>query len=306
MYHQFYTIDVIERDMRALLDLIDDSNIVDANERVPIEICAWSLAIALEEHERPIWGFMCQDVDDPVQYTWRAFLFTSTRLLMAYSGELDDGYESELKGVESFDVRSISKLDYSVEDNEILIELGWGKPPERRYNVHFNVRNAVVKVHDGILKTMGKLHINQLPIPPAGRPVINPPCCQRLLCNHKSVQQDAKEGGLVALVATSLEESKDLYLGDVDFKEMDFPNTLRPSYTARCCVLENKGGYFNEQALRESMQHVLDFAKDGALRVGVPSDFLKIGRGKDVRAIVTECLHSLTSLPMGVVYYFAW
>ena len=62
MYHQFYTIDVIERDMRALLDLIDDSNIVDANERVPIEICAWSLAIALEEHERPIWGFMCQDV----------------------------------------------------------------------------------------------------------------------------------------------------------------------------------------------------------------------------------------------------
>ena len=70
MYHQFYTIDVIERDMRALLDLIDDSNIVDANERVPIEICAWSLAIALEEHERPIWGFMCQDVDDPVQYTW--------------------------------------------------------------------------------------------------------------------------------------------------------------------------------------------------------------------------------------------
>ena len=87
---------------------------------------------------------------------------------------------------------------------------------------------------------------------------------------------------------------------------MDFPNTLRPSYTARCCVLENKGGYFNEQALRESMQHVLDFAKDGALRVGVPSDFLKIGRGKDVRAIVTECLHSLTSLPMGVVYYFAW
>ena len=315
MYNHFYTETAVYNDMKELLNKLDSDGVVtgwgENDEAYTVGECVSELAKSLEENERPLFCFAGKDIDPigNVQNSWRAFLITNHRLLIAFAKECKGGIISEFKGTESFNFRAVSQMECDIEKNEFTMEIsGWEYGQGTEYHIRFNKKNAASKVKEHINLAVDSLPLDSPMIRPNGATEKNPPCRRRVLDTDRETPAmvAAKCGGGIILEDTSAAESEDMHLGDVRFVKMDLSEKRRPSYTAKCCVREAPDSPIDEIALRNALQKVVAFKMVCAKYVAVPNDFPaspKEGKSNEWNAIVAECLHPLTRTPQGAIRY---
>lgn len=125
MYNQFYTETAVYNDMKELTNKMYTDGVVTDwgknDETCTVMECTLELANSLEERERPLFCFAGKDIDEigNAQNSWRAFLITTDRLLIAFAVECKDSRASEFKGVESFDFRAVSQMECDFEKKRI-------------------------------------------------------------------------------------------------------------------------------------------------------------------------------------------
>lgn len=142
MYNHFYTETAVYNDMKELLNKLDSDGVVtgwgENDEAYTVGECVSELAKSLEENERPLFCFAGKDIDSigNVQNSWRAFLITNHRLLIAFAEECKGGIISEFKGTESFNFRAVSQMECDIEKNEFTMEIsGWEYGQGTEYHI---------------------------------------------------------------------------------------------------------------------------------------------------------------------------